>query len=463
MCLFVSLLFLSRLGLVCYVSQLLIISFVLTPTQLFQYPGSFDNVRVSDDGTQLFIQEDLDNDQTLSRILVWDLETDTYEEVAVFDSQIFYPGGASFLTQNEESSGIISLESILGPGFYAFSAQVHSRDGLSDPDTQVEHGQILIMNIDNANRESDVLRTVVIEQYTEVAYKVDGLLTPEEWVDPDFTLDPTWVASGITPIGYGEAEGVLNTDVGQPEVPRPLAYFFRAEFDLPDTEVVGFNLLMRYDDGAVVYINGVEVARGNMPTNEAVTNITRSAQGITGEDQWKVLTLGCLGGVTFTPTGNVLAVSIHQDNPTSSDMRFQAQLEAYTASPDFPPPADPTGFNATNGTISSITLEWDAADGVDYYLLERMKTAEDIVFTAIREDIPGDFSMYVDENDVEDGVEYMYRLTAVSLGGRSECVESAPFTTPEDDTPIQVSPLVFLHRVAGKQCLAKFLIVFVFF
>lgn len=272
----------------------LILSFVFfffenTTTQLFQYPGSFDNVRISDDGSKLLIQEDLDNEPELSRILLWDLETEQYEEVAAFDGEIFYPGGDSFLTTNEESSGIISLEAILGPGYYALSAQVHTSVGLSDPDTQVEYGQILIMQIDEANRQTDVLRTVVIDQYASFAYKVDGLDPPIEWTSPDYTFDPTWVtANGTAPLGYGEAPGILNTDVGQPETPRPLAYYFRTTFDLPSTEVVGFNLLMRLDDGAVVYINGVEVLRQNVPLDSDVSNTTAAITTEEGEDQWKV-------------------------------------------------------------------------------------------------------------------------------------------------------------------------------
>jgi hypothetical protein len=196
--------------------------------QLFQYDGSFDNVRVSDDGLKLLVQEDLDNQSDLSRILQWDLETEQYEEICAFDGEIFYPGGEKFLTQNEESSGIISLESILGPGYYALSAQIHTRLGLSDPDVQVENGQILLLQIDEANRESDFLRTVVVDQYADFAYKVDGIDPTVAWSDADFVLDDTWTPDAASPIGYGEADGVLLTDVGQPIEPRPLAYYFRS-------------------------------------------------------------------------------------------------------------------------------------------------------------------------------------------------------------------------------------------
>jgi hypothetical protein len=107
------------------------------------------------------------------------------------------------------------------------SAQIHTQIGLSDPDVQVENGQILLLQIDEANRESDFLRSVVVDQYADFAYKVDGIDPTVAWSAADFVLDDTWTEDAASPIGYGEADGVLLTDVGQPVTPRPLAYYFR--------------------------------------------------------------------------------------------------------------------------------------------------------------------------------------------------------------------------------------------
>ena len=195
---------------------------------------------------------------------------------------------------------------------------------------------------------------------------------------------------------------------------------------------------MKYDDAAVIYLNVVEVARANMPTDMEISNTTVAASSGTAENQWKEVLLNCLDGITFTSTGNVLAVSIHQDSVTSSDIRFQAQLEAYMASLDFGIPANPTGFMAANATIGSVILEWDSAPDAHYYILER-KLSSDVAFTVVAPDIPGSFSGFTDEQDIEDDTEYIYRLTAFSLGGRSDCVEAEPITTPKDVTPILVS------------------------
>jgi hypothetical protein len=147
--------------------------------------------------------------------------------------------------------------------------------------------------------------------------------------------------------------------------------------------------------------------------------------------------LGCLDGIVFLATGNVLAVSLHQDSSSSSDIRLQVQLEAYTASAGFVPPAMPVSFMAGNATTESIILEWEEADDTNFYVLER-KLSSDVAYSVLADNIPGTFSGYLDERDLEDGMEYIYRLTATSLGGTSDCVESNLIMTEADETPILV-------------------------
>ena len=53
-------------------------------------------------------------------------------------------GGPRFITQDEESSGIIDAVDILGPGWYLLDVQVHK----SDPDPGlVEGGQLVAMYV----------------------------------------------------------------------------------------------------------------------------------------------------------------------------------------------------------------------------------------------------------------------------------------------------------------------------
>jgi hypothetical protein len=64
--------------------------------------------------------------------------------IAQFDNR-FEPGDASFITQDEESSGIIDSSRFLGKGTFLFDAQVHAAHPDAD---KVERGQLLTMRVD---------------------------------------------------------------------------------------------------------------------------------------------------------------------------------------------------------------------------------------------------------------------------------------------------------------------------
>jgi hypothetical protein len=58
-------------------------------------------------------------------------------------------GGPNFLTQDEESSGIIDAEHVLGRGWFLFDVQNHKTVApAADPLGLVEGGQLLAMYVD---------------------------------------------------------------------------------------------------------------------------------------------------------------------------------------------------------------------------------------------------------------------------------------------------------------------------
>ena len=74
--------------------------------------------------------------------------------VAQFDPERFAPGGSSFITNDEESSGIVDAEDVLGErGAFLFDAQVHSDAGLPPGEGEdtveeyVENGQFLRLDV----------------------------------------------------------------------------------------------------------------------------------------------------------------------------------------------------------------------------------------------------------------------------------------------------------------------------
>jgi hypothetical protein len=101
-------------------------------------PKMMDNLTINKRGS-IFIQEDPGGQDYLARIWRYSIATGRIEEVARHDARRFTPGVPNFLTRDEESSGIIPMDDILGTGWYLLNVQAHYAT-----DTElVEGGQIL--------------------------------------------------------------------------------------------------------------------------------------------------------------------------------------------------------------------------------------------------------------------------------------------------------------------------------
>lgn len=99
-----------------------------------------DNMTIDNYG-QILVQEDVGNNAHLGKIWQYTNATDALELIATHDSARFLTGGSLFLTQDEESSGIIDASSILGAGNFIINDQAH----YSIPGELVEGGQLLVL------------------------------------------------------------------------------------------------------------------------------------------------------------------------------------------------------------------------------------------------------------------------------------------------------------------------------
>ena len=74
-----------------------------------------DNISVDQQG-HVYILEDVGNNAHIGKVWQYDIAADALTQVAYHDSSRFLTGGANFLTQDEEASGIIDMKDILGKG-----------------------------------------------------------------------------------------------------------------------------------------------------------------------------------------------------------------------------------------------------------------------------------------------------------------------------------------------------------
>ncbi|MDF3067379.1 MAG: 5-nucleotidase/2,3-cyclic phosphodiesterase [Polyangiaceae bacterium] len=89
----------------------------------------------------IYLQEDVGGNVHLGRILRYDIATDTVTPVLQADPQLFDNSLASptFITVDEEASGVIDASALLGPGWFLSSMQVHKAS--ADPELY-EGGQL---------------------------------------------------------------------------------------------------------------------------------------------------------------------------------------------------------------------------------------------------------------------------------------------------------------------------------
>ncbi len=100
---------------------------------------------------QMLLQEDVGNQAHLGRVFSYDRNLDIITPIAQHDPARFVVGSANFLTQDEESSGVIDMSDILGKGWFLLDIQAHY--GISGE--LVEGGQLLAIKVPGQSDEHD--------------------------------------------------------------------------------------------------------------------------------------------------------------------------------------------------------------------------------------------------------------------------------------------------------------------
>jgi hypothetical protein len=107
--------------------------------------------------------------------------------------------------------------------------------------------------------------------------------------------------------------------------------YFRSAFVFAETNrVSGFNLRLLRDDGAVVYLNGTEVFRSNLPTNAAIYFNTLASLPAPAGDGRTNYYPAVLNPALLARGTNVVAVEIHQSATNSPALSFDLALTAET-------------------------------------------------------------------------------------------------------------------------------------
>lgn len=200
--------------------------------------------------------------------------------------------------------------------------------------------------------------------------------TPWRYNDSGNNLGTAWTApgyndagwpTGTAQLGYGDGDERTVLSYGTSTTNRRITYYFRRSFSVADPAALNA-LAARFirDDGAVIYLNGVEVVRSNMPAGSVgYTTLATTAIGGADESAWIEASIDpalLVAGV------NVLAVEIHQQSASSSDVSFDLELRAVENKP--PPPSVSLISPAHPGVINTPEVTFRASVSAPAGLLD---------------------------------------------------------------------------------------------
>ncbi len=140
--------------------------------------------------------------------------------------------------------------------------------------------------------------------------------------------DKTW-AAGPAELGYGDLKDgkgeVTVVSFGPDSQKKYPCLYLRHAFTVGDPALVAtLSLEVIRDDGCVVYLNGTEVGRSNMPSG-TVSYGTYASSAVGSSDETRWFPLSVKPSLLQKGT-NVIAVELHQANATSSDLSFDLKL-----------------------------------------------------------------------------------------------------------------------------------------
>src|SRR6185436_7354105 len=147
-------------------------------------------------------------------------------------------------------------------------------------------------------------QTTIVNYNSAWKYLDNGSNQGTAWKNVSFN-DASW-STGTAAFGYGTSGITTTVSFGSNDKKKHTTTYFRKTISIADASVYSsFTLNLKRDDGAVVYINGTEVYRSNMPSGTISYTTKASSEATDNGTAIQTTTLPAGSLVTGT---NVIAV-----------------------------------------------------------------------------------------------------------------------------------------------------------
>lgn len=225
--------------------------------------------------------------------------------------------------------------------------------------------------------------------------------------------------SDPSPLGWGLGEQTTLAD-------HAVTHYFAADFSLPSLAPVGtLELRVKADDAAVVYLNGHEVARSNLPFGPpSPSTLAYSAK--TGTPGWQTFNLpvdDLLAG------NNRVGVELHQASVNDSDAFFDAEMTVRPKTADVTSPTTPT-LTGSSPSDSAASLSWTPSTDDTAVALYRLKRNGVTIAYRNRWN-----TLAYSDQMLAAGTTYEYSVDAIDESGNASAASTVFVTTQGGVTP----------------------------
>jgi len=214
-----------------------------------------------------------------------------------------------------EYSELLDLEAVPGFSSNALADSAIAKFTVEDPNPGSSHS--FELGIEQLSAQT------ALPLGTVWSYLDDGSDQGTAWREVGFD-DAAW-AFGGAPLGYGDP---VTTEVsfGADDTLKFPTTYYRTTFNFGDAaDVANAMVNVSFDDGAAVYLNGVEIGRVNLPAAPGGIDFQTFATATVG-DGFDTIETFEFDPAMLNNGENTLAVEIHQANATSSDTYFDLEL-----------------------------------------------------------------------------------------------------------------------------------------
>jgi hypothetical protein len=319
------------------------------PTFQYSQYGQVIDLDVSTDGSRLFAGVgDLEN-----TAVAWNTTNGNrlWENHVEGDVQaVRYHGGNLYFgfhegAENDLSVRMLAADAVTGAIVQTYRLPINQFDGVWDidaSDVALVLGGVFT-RVSNRNVQGVAIlpgsgggggggggggptTTTLVSTGSTWRYLADGSNQGTLWRGSSFA-DGAW-PQGNAELGYGDGDEATVVPFGPNANQKHVTTYFRRQFSANPATLGTVTLQLKRDDGAVVYLNGTEIARSNMPAG-TIGSTTLASGNVSGgaESQFFAFTVPASAFVNGT---NTLAVEVHQDNRTSSDLSFDLGLTSVT-------------------------------------------------------------------------------------------------------------------------------------